>query len=91
MAHRKRRNHTNNILIALMFSGDLVGRGSPVLLFCTEPVSLNAEIHKRINFGAETEPTVAILNRFLNGRWVETTERPLKKYASTANAHCLLF
>jgi hypothetical protein len=62
-----------------MFSGDLMGRVSPLLLFCTEPVSLNVVIHNRIDFWSGTGPNGAILKRFRKARWVETTEPPLEK------------
>jgi hypothetical protein len=59
-----RRVRKNDTLTASMFSGDLMGRASPLLLFCTEPVSLNVVTHNRIDFRSGTGPNGAILKRF---------------------------
>jgi hypothetical protein len=72
-------DHKNDTLTASMFSGDLMGRASPLLLFCTEPVSPNVMTHNRTDFQSGTGPNGAMLKRFQKARWVETTEPPLEK------------
>ena len=52
------------VLTASMFSGDLMGRGTPVLRRFVLPVRLNVSTHVTIDFRSGTGPLGATLNEF---------------------------
>jgi hypothetical protein len=55
----RRGDRKNDTLTASMFSGDLMGRASSLLLFCTESVSLKVVTHNRIDFRSGTKHNVS--------------------------------
>lgn len=88
---KRSKDWKNDILTASMLSGDLTRRAFPDLLVCTESIFFtNVVTHKRINCRSGRRPNGAILNQFLNARWVKITEWLLENDASTANERCSL-
>lgn len=61
-------------LTASMFSGDLMGRGTPVLRRVVLPVCLNVVTHVTIDFWSGTGPLGATLKRLRKARWVAITD-----------------
>jgi len=66
-------------LTASMFSGDLTGRGTPVLRFVALAVCLNVVTHVTIDLRSGTGANSAKLKRYRNARCVLITEHPLEK------------
>lgn len=80
-AARVHANRTRDFKTALgtlsMFSGFLLVHECRV--FSHRPsVSINVSTYRIIDFRSETQPVGAIFNYFLNTRWVEIIERPLR-------------
>jgi len=78
---RAERRGDRNIdaLTASKFSGDLTGRGTPVLRFVALAVCLNVVTHVTIDFRSRTGANGAKLKRFRNARCGLITEHPLEK------------
>lgn len=69
----------DEVLIASIFSGDLMDQGTPVLRLVALAVSLNIVTHVIIDFRSETEANGTKLKRFRKVCWVEIIEYPLEK------------
>ena len=72
------------------FSGVLAVLTAPNMRLTTLPVSWIAVTHERIEFRPGIGLRGGILKRARKARLVATMERPILKYASTANARCSL-
>ena len=86
----RRGDCKNDCLTLSTFSGVLAVLTAPNLRLTMLPDSWNAIIHERIEFRPGIELRGGIMKRARKARWVATMERPLPKYASTANARCSL-
>jgi hypothetical protein len=77
---RAERRGDRNIegLTDSMFSGDLMGRGTPVLRLVALAVCLNVVTHVTIDSRSGTVANGAKLKRFRKARWVPIAEHPLE-------------
>ena len=70
----RRGDGKTEVLTVSMFSGDLMGRGTPVLCRVVLPVYLNVVTHVTIDFRSGTGRLGATLKRFRKACWVAITD-----------------